>query len=64
MTINETTSGYFKGCSGLRQEDPLSPILFVRAMNVLSLMLNKGAIDGIFNYHPGYEDLVYDQLIL
>ncbi|CAA7046646.1 unnamed protein product [Microthlaspi erraticum] len=57
VSINGLTSGYFKGRTGLRQGDPLSPILFVMAMNVLSLMLNRAAIDGIFNYHPGCKDV-------
>ncbi|CAA7042279.1 unnamed protein product [Microthlaspi erraticum] len=56
VSINGINSGYFKGKTGLRQGDPLSPILFVMAMNVLSLMLNRVAIDGIFKYHPRCEE--------
>ncbi|KAL0730834.1 hypothetical protein Bca4012_026928 [Brassica carinata] len=43
ISINGVTSGYFKGKTGLRQGDPLSPPLFVVVMNVLSIMLNRGA---------------------
>ncbi|XP_019095488.1 PREDICTED: uncharacterized protein LOC104763031 [Camelina sativa] len=57
ISINGVTSGYFKGKTGLRQGDPLSPILFVSVMNILSLMLNRAAQDGIFGYHPGCEEL-------
>ncbi|CAA7058008.1 unnamed protein product [Microthlaspi erraticum] len=57
ISINGVTSGYFKGKTGLRQGDPLSPILFVLIMNVLSFMLNKAAMEGVYNYHPGCEDL-------
>ncbi|KAG7576912.1 hypothetical protein ISN45_Aa03g012390 [Arabidopsis thaliana x Arabidopsis arenosa] len=57
VSINGVTSGFFKGKTGLRQGDPLSPILFVMVMNVLSLMLNKAAEEGSFKYHPGCEDL-------
>ena len=57
LTINGVTSGYFKGKTGLRQGDPLSPILFVMVMNILSLMLNKAATNGTFNLHHGCEDI-------
>ncbi|KAG7552176.1 hypothetical protein ISN45_Aa06g027810 [Arabidopsis thaliana x Arabidopsis arenosa] len=57
VSINGVTSGFFKGKSGLRQGDPLSPILFVLIMNVLSLMLNKAAEMGSFGYHLGCEEL-------
>lgn len=57
VSINGTSLGYFKGKMGLRQGDPLSSTLFVLALNVLSLMLNKGADQGFFNYHPDCEDL-------
>lgn len=48
---NGTVNGYFKGKRGLRQGDPLSPYLFVIAMNSLSLMLNKVAEEGKLSYH-------------
>lgn len=49
---NGTVNGYFKGKRGLRQGDPLSPYLFVMAMNYLSLMLNQSAEDNKIKYHP------------
>lgn len=48
---NGAIHGYFKGRRGLRQGDPLSPYLFVLAMNCLSLSLNKAAQQGSLKYH-------------
>lgn len=48
---NGMVQGYFKGKRGLWQGDPLSPYLFVIAMNCLSTMLNKAAEEGKFHYH-------------
>lgn len=48
---NGVVNGYFKGKRGLRQGDPLSPYLFVIAMNCLSLMLDQEARTGRLSYH-------------
>lgn len=51
LRLDGSVHGYFKGKRGLRQGNPLSPYLFVIAMNCLSLMLNKSAEKRDFNYH-------------
>lgn len=48
---NGTVSGYFKGKKGVRQGDPLSPYIFVIAMNWISFMLNNATAHGNIQYH-------------
>ncbi|KAJ9691054.1 hypothetical protein PVL29_013294 [Vitis rotundifolia] len=47
VLINGSPSGFFHSSRGLRQGDPLSPYLFVIAMEVFSCMLSR-AINGGF----------------
>ncbi|XP_039037564.1 uncharacterized protein LOC120174909 [Hibiscus syriacus] len=47
IVLNGSLVGYFKGAQGVRQGDPLSPYIFVLAMNVLSRLLNLAAAKGL-----------------
>lgn len=55
ILLNGELQGFFPGKKGLRQGDPISSLLFVIAMDVLSKMLDKGAVEGRFGIHPECE---------
>lgn len=70
IALNGELQGFFPGKKGLRQGDPISSLLFVIAMDILSKMLDKGAIEGRFGIHPECEaplithlSFAYDMLI-
>jgi hypothetical protein len=52
ISLNGTLVGYFKGEKGLRQGDPLSPYLFVIAMEVFSKIFGDHTQEGLgFMFH-------------
>ncbi|VFQ97960.1 unnamed protein product [Cuscuta campestris] len=50
--INDELHGYFRGGKGLRQGDPISPLLFVLIMEYLTRSLRVAALKYKFSYHP------------
>ncbi|XP_033134016.1 uncharacterized protein LOC117127540 [Brassica rapa] len=57
VSVNGELCGYFKGTKGLRQGDPLSPYLFVIALEVFSQMLNAKFRVGDIGYHPNTSEI-------
>lgn len=53
IALNGTLVGYFEGRKGPRQGDPISPYLFVIAMEVFSRLIEEAALNGSeYQFHP------------
>lgn len=57
IMINGSPQGYFHSSRGLRQGDPMSPYLFVLAMDYFAKLLQKLHDSAAFKYHPKCKEL-------
>lgn len=63
VSVNGVPGGFFKSTKGIRQGDPLSPYLFVLAMECLSCLLLSRYESGCIGYHPRTEEIKLSHLM-
>jgi len=63
IQLNDQRSNSFVGRRGLKQGDPLSPLLFIIAMECMSRLMQQAGDHPEFKYHPNCSKLKLTHLI-
>lgn len=64
VSMNRSLVGYLSSDRGVRRGDPLSPCLFVVAMECLSNLLDSIALEGLIGYYLRYKKFKTTPLFL